>query len=282
MVKYYIGGDETEDEDETLKEKPDNKPPGFKSIGVSRNESVDIKKPFEQEKHVLQEQSKAVNNPWAEMAKSIQTEDLKSFQGLKRSLAKSLMASGNKNGFDVAYEMIECWCNADYNLPRLKILVSKTENENIFPPKVPLESDIKQGVKNGKRSRKKRPHLSEMLVEKLKKFKGNLNDDQIDFCVRKTVMYILVGTEGSIKGQSRFDEWKASCEPTKRTKKNQIIPNVPASEIVYNYLPPGLREEETTDTSSQATNCAEPSERSSGALPSKNDDNHLNDDPPGA
>ena len=281
MVKYYIGSDETEDEDETMNEKPDNKPPGFNTIGESRKESVEIKRPFEEEKHVVLEEPKAANNPWAQMAKSIQSEDLKSFQQVKRSLAKSLMASGNKNGFDVAYEMIECWCNADYNLPRLKIIVSKTKNENLFPPKDPLESDSKRGEKNVKRSHKKRPYLFEMLVEKLQKFKGNLNKDQIEFCVRKTVMYILVGTEGSIKGQSRFDEWKASCEPTKRSKKNQSTPNVPASEIVYNYLPPGLREEESTDTSSKITNSTKASEISSGSPPSKKNDIHLNDDSTG-
>ena len=258
MVRYYIGNDdETEDEEDATEEKPENKPPGFN----------DTKQQMKQEvtKTDLKEDT---SNPWTEMAKSIQTEDLKSFQGIKRSLAKALLASGHSNGFDIAYQMIQCWSNADYNLPRLKIQVSKTKNENIFPPKIPIES---ASNKTENRKQKKRPYLSETLIEKLLKFKNNLTDDQIEFCVRKTIIYILIGTDGSVKGRSRFDEWKESYEPTKRTKKNQIKPNLPTSEIVFNYLPPGLRETEATNDpltqkvnenlSSEESNCSKQLEK---------------------
>ena len=211
------------------------------------------------------------------MAKSIESEDIKSFHGLKRSLAKSLLASGNNGGFDIAFQMIKCWCESDYNLPRLKILISKTQNESLFPPKDQRDSNS-QERDNGKKFSKKKIYLFETLCTKLSKFRKNLTDEQIEFCVRKTIIYILVGLEGSTEGKSRFDDWKAIYEPTKRTRKNQNVPDVPTNEIVYNYLPPGLREEEAKTFSVKENEKLLPSETSDDSgMCTETSENHLND-----
>ena len=212
------------------------------------------------------------------MARSIETEDIKSFQGLKRSLAKSLMAAGNHNGFDVALKMIKCWCDSDYNLPRLKILISKTQIEYLFPPKDQTNADS-QNRDYVKRFSKKKTYLFETLCTKLLKYRKDLTEEQIEFCVRKTIIYILVGLEGSAEGKSRFDDWKLIHEPTKRTKKNQNIPEVPQNEIVYNYLPPGLRDEEATKIHSVKDIDKMPASETSddSGMFTETSDNHFND-----
>lgn len=278
---YYIGTDEDAEDDENIvTEKPDNKPPGFKDVVETAKELIEQDKPFDIEKVNKPEDTENTYNPWALMQKSIQSEDIKSFQGVKRSLAKALLASGNNDGFDKALEMVKCWCNAGYNLPRLKTLVSKTQNEYLFPPKVPIENDTSSFGINGKRNPKKKPYLFEILVDKMIGFKDGLNKDLIEFCVRKTLNFILIGTEGSVKGKSRFDEWKASYEPTKRTKKNQNTPDLPPNEIVYNYLPEGLREEEATTESPAMQNLSNvPTSESSKCLNDmEKEENHDNDD----
>ena len=275
VVKYYIASDETEDEEE-IPEKEDNQPSGFSNAEILK-QAVQVEKSSELKAKSATRESEVRNNPWAEMAKSIESEDIKSFQGVKRSLAKSLLASGNNDGFDIAFQMIKCWCESDYNLPRLKILISKTQNENIFPPKDHLDSD-KQNKSNGKRITKKKPYIFETLCTKLQKFRKSLTDEQIEFCVRKTIMYVLVGLEGSTEGKSRFDDWKAIYEPTKRTRKNQNLPEVPTNEIVYNYLPPGLREEEAIKQPPVKHNDkASPGTSPDSGMCTESSDNHLND-----
>ena len=182
-------------------------------------------------------------NPWTQMSNSIKNEDLKSFQGLKRFLAKGLLDSGNCKAFHIADEMLRCLVDADYNLPRLKIMVSKTKIENLIPPKPPLGS-----LNERKKRFNSKQFLLETLVGRLMKSKASsLAEDQVEMCIRKTIFYILRGVEGKVEGQSRLDEWKAVGEPQKAAAnrtKNQKRPSVPTSEIVFNYLPPGLREEE--------------------------------------
>ena len=91
-------------------------------------------------------------------------------------------------------------------------------------------------------------------------------------------MYVLVGLEGSAAGKSRFDDWKAVCEPTKRTRKNQSVPEVPTNEIVYNYLPPGLREEEAIKRTTVKDHKASHSETSQDSgMCTESSDNHIND-----
>ena len=282
MVKYYIGNDdESDDEDDTTKEEPSNESASINPKETDKGSDQMDEPPMKPDKKDVQEEVK--NNPWTQMANSIQTEDLKSFQGVKRSLAKALLGSGNANGFEVANQMLQCWISADYNLPRLKILVSKTKNENLFPPKDATAAGKNDSVNSIKRKpyhQKKKPYLSETLTERLLKSKPKaLSDDDIEFCVRKTIFYILIGTEGSVQGRSRFDDWKALNETTgSGKKKNQRKPNVPTSEIVYNYLPPGLREEEATNETLTQTSITSSSTTDNNSLLKAKENPTLNTD----
>ena len=276
VVKYYIGTEDSEEED-AVHEKT-NKPPGFNDVGVVIEKPKTDDTSNDKHKQAESQKSNAASNPWTQMANSIQSEDLQSFHGVKRSLAKSLLASGHHDGFDIAYQMVRSWCNANYNLPRLKKIVAKTENQYLFPPKDPIESDHEKSRSTGSKIHKKPSYLFDTLVYKLKNYKDTLTNDQIEFCVRKTMIYLMIGTEGATKGKSKFDEWKASQEPTKRTKKNQNKPDVPENEIVYNYLPPGLRQEEAINHS-LTQNLDEISTKPD--LPANEKENHCTDNAQG-
>ena len=61
-------------------------------------------------------------------------------------------------------------------------------------------------------------------------------------------------------------------------RKNQNLPEVPTNEIVYNYLPPGLREEEAIKRTTVKDDKASHSETSQDSgMCTESSDNHIND-----
>ena len=176
-------------------------------------------------------------NPWRLMEDAIQSEALRSLEGIKTHVAKNMLRLGDEKlceagrAFDVAQGMVSCLVVAGYSHALLVQRVMKTPADDILPPKDEGESAAPD----------RKPVLYDEILQKLHQARSQLppdiSDHQLQFIVRKSLVYVMRGCE---KVQS------SSGAGGGGPGQQQLPPHRAAdgSNIVFNYLPPGLREME--------------------------------------
>ena len=177
-------------------------------------------------------------NPWRLMEDAIQSEALRSLEGIKTHVAKNMLRLGDEKlceagrAFDVAQDMVSCLVVAGYSHSLLVQRVMKTPADDILPPKDEAE--------NGD---KRKPVLYDEILQKLHQTRSQLPPDisdlQLQFIAKKSLVYVMRGCE---KVQSS----SSSSSGVGGGSQQQLPPHKApdGSNIVFNYLPPGLREME--------------------------------------
>ena len=165
-------------------------------------------------------------NPWTFMWDHLQSESLRSFSDMKVFVAKDLLRLGDsalcppgRSPFDVAQDMISCLVLAGYSHASLQHMVMQSAAEDILPPK----DQITVGLDGAEKAKKK--FLFHVVLQRLEKMRGQMPEmsrEQMEYLVRKCLTYVMRG-----------------CDKVPPSVKNPT-----GSNIVFNYLPPGLREME--------------------------------------
>lgn len=233
VVKYFTAkGDESSSDDELdpVEDSTENKlrvnriQSGLGST-LAHLASQQEKDKVEKEK-VIPEQPP--ENPWTHMYDHIQAQSLKSYSEMKTFLAKDLLRIADDNispagkGFDIAQDMVLSLVLVGYRLENLQQLVHQTPAEDILPPKEGLMS-----AERGKR------FLFHVVLRRLKSMRANLpplSDLQLEYLTRKSLTFVMRGC----------DKMPVQTKPP------------PGCNIVFNYLPPGLRESENQGQNGQS------------------------------
>lgn len=151
----------------------------------------------------------------------------------------------------MAQEMLGLWAGAGYSLTRLRVLVAKAA-----PAKTVLPS--RQDVNKDPTPL---PSSKEFLSDALSKDllashrpvgtspPPLLNDGDIKYCVRKTLQFLLRGLQAAEGPEKAW--WNGQAAGQKRVPPPEGDDEM---EIVFNYLPPGLREAEEELERLKATN----------------------------
>ncbi len=168
-------------------------------------------------------------NPWTFMWDHLQSESLHSFSDMKNFIAKDLLRLGDSKlcssstqAFDVAQDMVSCLVLAGYSHRSLQVMVRQAPAEDILPPK----DQIMIGLDGAEKKGAKKKFLYDVVMERLEKMRGQMPDmttSQLEYLVRKCLTYVMRG-----------------CDKVPLAAKNAAGAN-----IIYNYLPPGLREMES-------------------------------------
>ena len=153
------------------------------------------------------------NNPWNQMESEFMEEMEQSFDRVKDHLAKDLMrmghfgGNGTSNPFEIANEMAKCFASIQHTLPSLRMLVVK-HTDKVLPDPDSLDESF----------------LYFDLLKRLKKVRPpTLPQELMEHCLRKTLKYIIRGEQHKSGNQG---------------------PQQTSNDIVLNYLPLGLREQE--------------------------------------
>lgn len=239
IVKYFTSAEsdnstEGESDEERAREEEQEKvaEKAVKS-GVSQTlkllaEEADLKKKEEERKKKEEEEAAKVevpaqppSNPWSYVWDRHQAENFKSLADMKNFIAKDLLRTGDDKlarkttVFETAQEMMACLVIAGYSRNSLTHQVMQTDSGDILPPKELFGVD-----KNDRASKK---YLFDIILDRLNRMRKSmpvLSDFQLEYCVRKCLVYLMRG-----------------CD-----KMPQPPQNPPGCNVVYNYLPPGLRE----------------------------------------
>ena len=174
-------------------------------------------------------------NHWSLIEDTIQAENLKSLDGVKTHVAKSMLRLGDEKlceasrAFEVAQDMVSCLVVAGYNHASLVQRVMQTPADAILPPK------DEQPV-GATAAPDRKPVLFDEVLQKLHHARPQLPPDitehQLQFVARKSLVYVMRGCE---KAPS------AAGGPLQQLPPHRAADG---SNIVFNYLPPGLREME--------------------------------------
>lgn len=229
IVKYYtsFGDSDNEKSSDVEEEEEDadhqNSVNSQASANPARTGVADLLKQLQQTETPKPKSppQQPVINPWTYYNDTVQNANLNSFSGLKTFLSKDLLRTSDEalgsgqRAFEVAQEMVASLVLADYNLGTLHHLVSQTATEKILPPTNKSEATRPPGQGGDL--------LYDKILAKLYTFRSqlpNLTDIQLEYLVKKTLIFVMRG-----------------C--------NKMVPPPKApsgSNIVFNYLPPGLRE----------------------------------------
>jgi len=162
-------------------------------------------------------------NPWSNMWDHLQVEAFKTLTDLKTFLGKCLLRQADdklaekKKEFDVAQDMVSCLVLAGYSHGSLvQMVMQAPANEDILPPT------------SSQKDSSKKTYVYDVILERLKRMRLQLpplSDLQLDYLVRKSLTYVARGCGRTLT-------------PTRAPRGG---PN-----IVFNYLPPGLREMENS------------------------------------
>ena len=173
-------------------------------------------------------------NPWRLMEDAIQSEALRSLEGIKTHVAKTMLRLGDEKlceagrAFDVAQDMVSSLVVAGYSHPLLVQRVMKTPADDILPPKDEAENAAPD----------RKPVLYDEILQKLYQTRSQLppdiTDHQLQFIAKKSLVFVMRGCE-KVPSTSGGGGSQQQLPPHK-------LPD--GSNIVFNYLPPGLREME--------------------------------------
>ncbi len=234
LVKYF-----TSKEDEKSSSEEENAEPAtlgsvtvrggvgelLKNLKSEEGESK-VAKQGESEQKVIGVKS-APNNPWSNMWDRYQCENLRSFEDMKVFISKNLLhlgqpslcPTGGQGAFAVGQDMVSCLVVAGYSLQSLRQMVMQAAAEDILPPKEQIL------VSHDGTQRKGRKFLYDVILERLEKMRNQmpeLSKEQLEYLVRKCLTYVMRG-----------------CDKAPAPAKTPAGFN-----IVFNHIPPGLREME--------------------------------------
>ncbi len=189
-----------------------------------------------------QQQYQNVNH-WSLLSDSIQASSLNSFEKLEGYLSQDLLrltaqapedakeflqVSGKTaTAFDVARTMVLCWVNSGYDFLRIREIVDRSEVDDILPPRDPNDQSKRfiQLRKPGMKS-----VLAHNFLSQFKTLMGQyLNDAQLDYVVWKSLVFVMRGL---------------NKKPNTVNPQGSGMKHHGSYNVVYNYLPPGLREAE--------------------------------------
>ncbi len=217
IVKYYTSKGEEESEEEEEKDVM----PGQGIGGLLRHLTGEKGGDSKQEEEVDEPPTpQPPTNPWALVEDHLNAERLRPLSDMKNFIAKDLLRLGDEAlaspglAFQVAQEMISAFVLVGLSHAFLVHLVMQAPSaEDILPPK-----DVVAGPK--------RKCVYNEVMDRLVRSRAllpPLTDGQLDYAVRKALTYVMRGCN------------KMPAPP----KVLSTGPN-----IVFNYLPPGLREME--------------------------------------
>nr|XP_040573403.1 uncharacterized protein LOC121122476 [Lepeophtheirus salmonis] len=168
--------------------------------------------------------SKEELNPWSRMSDALQSQNLASFQNIKNSIAKDLLRIHGRSvdAFNLAQEMVSCWVVAGFGLDSLRHYVIQTPAENILPRNQNQFVTHQRNLYN---------NLLQRLMRHKSEFSQRITQENLEHLVRMSLQYLMKGCN------------KYSYPSNKATVK---APNNEQMNIIFNYLPPGLREAENS------------------------------------
>ncbi|QQP51134.1 Hypothetical protein FKW44_012381, partial [Caligus rogercresseyi] len=202
------------------------------------NESLQTKEEEESRRAEEEQQTipePQVENPWKQMSDSIQSQNLSSFHGIKNSIAKDLLRLHGRqvDAFPLAQEMVSCWVLAGFGLESLRQSVLMTPFDQILNAENPKSLSFR---------------LFHRLLRHKEEFPPIVSEEHLRHLVKKTLSYIMKGIQHHKKAPPNYEQ-----------KVN----------IIFNYLPPGLREAESAASASQPPLCDPyvPEADSAGVVP---------------
>ena len=210
----------------------------LKQLAVDADDQRAKERKASAEKEEDEPPAQAPVNPWTCMWDHIQADNLRSLSDMKSFVAKELLRLGDDKlceqgkAFDVAQDMVVCLVLAGYNHGNLVSLVMQTPAEDILPPK--------DGAPAAQVTSSNRGLLFEVVLDRLNKMGAQLpkmTDYQLQFLVRRCLLYVMRGCD---------KKPPSSGGPPAPTASSSLPPPKASdgTNIVFNYLPPGLREME--------------------------------------
>lgn len=249
IVRYFTfeGGEDSDDDKE---EEIDTSVQQGNPLTVGMGETLkrlEVQEKPEEVMSMEEEPPQPPVNPWTCLWNNIQAENFRTFDKVESFLAQDLLRLGAKNtddskellqlagrcnvsAFEVAQNMVACWVVAGYNHRGLRQLVSQTDADEILPPRDPALADGQYiQLSRLPRNRGDKRYLAQKLYKQLKNMGQQLpklTDAQVEYTVWKTVLYVMRG-----------------CSKIPTAAPPTSLPGT-GGNIVFNYLPPGLREME--------------------------------------